>query len=311
MSRPEAPLDQTLATRDFALTSKRGWRRGVDGRSIFVGGIMSLIPAMGFGIPIAVSVGTGVGIPVALGIAALAIVATEVGNRKNQAKVFKILFEKEGLPRQDGIANQIIAAMKPEINTDQFIGVINNLLERKEVSADLVGLVNKPQISDVQKRIRSHYIFGYEEEKMMLDDKAVLQFLLLNSVVGRLKNNPELLPQVDRETLYEKFGEFSGRFYEHCDGRYSEKMTTKCRGKIRALLEEYGYSDIQGGKVRDWVKGDDVAIEMAPIMGSRVAVDIVRHEAMGGGGGGGLAAARADRVEAMQKGEAEDGRSSR
>lgn len=309
MSKQAATPDQTSAAKDFVLTSKKGWRRGVDWGSIFVGGIMGLLPSMAIGMPIIASSGTVVGIPVAVGIVVLAIVACEVGSRKDQARVFKILFEKENIPQQDGIADKIIAAMKPGIGTDQFIGVINNLLERKEISADLTELVNKPQISDAQERIRLHYINGYKEDRMGLSDKAVLQFLLLKSVVDKLNSNQELLPEVDRGILREKFAKFGGKFFQHCETRYPEKMTPECRKNISAVLSKYGYSNVQGAEVRDWASGASVVVEMAPVRLGVASARSDRDEGRSGGegGGGSLVSARADRVEAMKGGAEKDG----
>ncbi len=238
-------------------------------------------------------IGAAAGVPLAL--AGLSIVLHERKFRRDEAKVFQNLLEREALPRQNQIADQIIAAMNPTINTDQFIGVINNLLERKKVSAELV----KPEISDVQKMIKLHYSSGYEEEKMMLDDKAVLQFLLLNSVIGKLKSNSDLLPEVGRGMLFKKFKELGSKFYQHCEARYPEKMTPKCREKLTAALSEYEYSNMHDAEVCDWASGASVVVEMVPVISEAVGATAVCGESRSGGKP--AAEAREARVKMMME----------
>jgi len=285
------------ATRDFALTSKTGWRRGVSGLALGA----PLIPPLCFvyifaGLMLSKTVvGAAVGVPLAV-IGTVGLV--EAHKRKKQAGIFKKLFEGDGLPKENQIANQVIESMKPEINTDQFIGVVNNLLMRKKISEDLVELTNK-KIKAVQETIWSHYFDGYkgkENQVHSLDDKAVLQFLLLNSVVEKLTDDPALLPNVSRPILNEKFAEFGSKFLQHCQTRYPKETTEKCRENIISALPRRGHVDGLDAEVLTWATGRvDLDNPLNQVVDGQV----------GGGGGDGKTkpASRVERVAKLNAGE--------
>ena len=231
--------------RDFALRTKKGWRRGVSVGSVAGGGLLGVILSAMIAIPIVFSASTGIGIGVAVGITALAIAASEVSNRKATAKAFKNIFEGEGsllTVAESRVASSVIGVMSPEISTDRFIGVINNLFEGKKIDADLKASIintnNRGTLRNVERDIslypNEEIVFGHRSDRRELNDNAAVNFLLLNSVVKQLMDNRELLPQVDRTALVTKFEEFCPRFLQHCYTRYPEKMTDQIMGKINA-----------------------------------------------------------------------------
>jgi hypothetical protein len=259
-------------TRDFALPKKKWYGRGISGVAAFAGGFMGMFPAVFIGVMTASAIGTGGAAGIVVVVIGACIAASENGHRNKEADFFKKLFERDQPYGADQAARTraattVIGAMNPEISTDQFVGVMNSLFESKKVvDPELRGSVNN--ISVAKRAINEVAEWGTEVTRNM-NNKAVSQFLVLNSMLDVLMNNEALLPRVDRQELTTKFTEFSERFVEHCEARYPKKMTDDIAARIRSIPAAHvGRLNVGGGAVAgaDEVRLNDrgvVAVEDA------------------------------------------------
>lgn len=138
----------------------------------------------------------------------------------------------------------LVESLREDISTDQFVSVLNNIFTDRPLNQPLLKPESAGRIEEINKSL--HMIdlgdFGRTE------NRQVIQFIFNSYLLGYLKHHPELLPEVDRDELTEKYKTFRTNFLQGCYDNYPEAVVER---SVNKLLIPLCSAFIAEGKIDD------------------------------------------------------------
>jgi hypothetical protein len=162
-------------------------------------------------------------------------------NIKNAAFVTHLFSESSVISLT---TESLVESLREGISTDQFVSVLNNIFTDKPLDQSLLKSGSAGRIEEANKLL--HVIdladFGRTE------NRQVIQFIFNSCLLSSLKHHPELLPEVNRDELTEKYKTFRTNFLQGCYDNYPETVVER---SVDKLLIPLCSAFIAEGKIDD------------------------------------------------------------